>query len=171
VPELHLFGIDLGIGGSAMASYPRPVYGLVVLAVLAALVVAAAVVRRGAWGRRMLAVRSNERAAAAVGVDVGRTKLAGFAASAAVAGLGGALLGYAQGRLSFASFGVFVSLSVLAVTYVGGIARLSGALVGGALVSGGIAFALADRAAGLGRYQLLATGLALVALAVARRGR
>lgn len=171
VPEPALLGLDIGIGGSLSTSYPRPVYGLVVLAVLVALMVAAAVVRRGGWGRRMLAVRSNERAAAAVGVDVGATKLAGFAASAVVAGLGGALLGYAQGRLSFASFGVFVSLSVLAVTYVGGIARLTGAVVGGALVSGGIAFAMLDRATDLGRYQLLATGLALVGLAVLRRGR
>ncbi|MFP5319583.1 MAG: ABC transporter permease [Acidimicrobiia bacterium] len=171
VPEPTLLGLDVGIGGSFSSSYPRPVFGLVVLVVLAALLVGAAAVRRGAWGRRMLAVRSNERAAAAVGVDVGATKLAGFAASAVVAGLGGALLGYAQGRLSFASFGVFVSLSVLAVTYVGGIARLAGAVVGGALVSGGIAFAVLDRATDLGRYQLLATGVALVALAVLRRGR
>jgi branched-chain amino acid transport system permease protein len=123
-------------------------------------------VRRSVWGRRLLAVRADERAAAAVGLDVAAVKLVGFGASAFVAGLGGALLAYAQGRLSFASFGVFVSLSYLAVAYVGGISRVSGALVGGALVSGGIVFTALDRAAHLGRYQLLVTGIALVAMAV-----
>jgi branched-chain amino acid transport system permease protein len=166
VPEPRLLGLDVGIGGGGSTSYPRPVFGIVLLAVVAGLAVAVRWLRGTAWGRRMLAVRANERAAASAGVDVAATKLAGFAVSAFVAGLGGALLAYGQGRLSFASFGVFVSLSYLAVAYVGGITRVSGALVGGALVSGGIAFTALDRVAALGRYQLLATGLALVAMAV-----
>jgi branched-chain amino acid transport system permease protein len=166
VPEPRLFGFDLGIGGDRAATYPRPVFGLLVLAVLVGLALSVAAVRRGAVGRRLLAVRANERAAAASGVDVARTKLAGFTVSAFMAGLAGALLGYGQGRVSFASFGVFVSLSYLAVTYIGGIARISGALVGGALVSGGLAVVALDKAAGLGRYQLLVTGLALMAMAV-----
>jgi ABC-type branched-subunit amino acid transport system permease subunit len=57
---------------------------------------------------------------------------------------------------------VFVSLSLVAVTYVGGIGRVSGAVVGGSLVASGIVFVLLDRAAGLGRYQLLASGVAVV---------
>ena len=166
VPSPRLFGIDLGIGSNGTASYPRPVFGLVVLAVLIVLAMGAAWLRGSTWGRRLLAVRANERAAAASGLDVAAVKLAGFAASAFVAGLGGALLAYAQGRLSFASFGVFVSLSYLAVAYVGGITRVSGALVGGALVSGGLGFTALDRLGHLGRYQLLVTGLALVAMAV-----
>ena len=52
----------------------------------------------GAAGRRLLAVRANERAAAACGIDVAGTKLAAFALSAFIAGVGGALLGYRQGR-------------------------------------------------------------------------
>jgi branched-chain amino acid transport system permease protein len=166
VPEPRLFGLDLGIGGPDTTSYPRPVFGLLVLVVLTALALAVVGLRDSRLGRRFLAVRSNERAAAAVGVSVEGTKLAGFALSAFVAGLGGALLGYSQGRLSYASFGVFVSLAFLAVTYVGGIARVSGALVGGALASGGIVFTALDQAAGLGRYELLVTGAGLVAMAV-----
>ena len=121
-------------------------------------------------GRRFLAVRANERAAAACGVDVTATKLAAFALSAFVAGSGGALLGYGQGQLSFGSFGVFVSLAYLAVTYLGGIAGIAGALVGGLLVPSGLVFTLARR----GRYQLLVSGLGLIAVAVLRpqgRGR
>ncbi|MDQ3979626.1 MAG: ABC transporter permease [Actinomycetota bacterium] len=166
VPDPTLFGLDLGVGGERATTYPRPVFGLFVLAVLVSLGLAVAALRRGAAGRRFLAVRANERAAAVSGVDVARTKLAGFAASAFVAALAGALLGYAQGRLSFGSFGVFASLSYLAVAYIGGIARISGAIVGGLLASGGLVLVALDQAARLGRYELLVTGLALVAMAV-----
>jgi branched-chain amino acid transport system permease protein len=138
-------------------------FGVVALAVVTAVALGVAALRRGPPGRRFLAVRANERAAAACGIDLTATKLAAFALSAFVAGVGGTLLGYGQGRLSFASFGVFVSLAYLAVTYLGGIAGISGALVGGLLVPGGLVFSLAG-----GRFQLLASGLGLIAVAILR---
>ncbi len=166
VPSPSLVGIDLGI--SRGGDYPSPVFGLLVLAVLTSLALALVVVRRGDLGRRFLAVRANERGAAAAGVDVVTTKLGAFAASAFVAGCAGVLLGYSQGQLSFGSFSVFVSLSFLAVAYVGGIASVSGALVGGALAGGGIVFSVLDRYAGWGRYQALFAGLGLIVVSVLR---
>jgi len=50
----------------------------------------------------------------------------------------------------------------VAVAYVGGIGRLSGALLAGCLVAGGLLFVALDNAFGLGRYQLLASGVAVV---------
>jgi branched-chain amino acid transport system permease protein len=164
VPSPSLLGVDLGIAGR---DYPSPVFGLLVLAVVAAFALALLAARRGRAGRRLLAVRANERAAAAAGVHVTRAKVTAFAASAFMAGTGGALLGYSQGQLSYGSFGVFVSLSFLAVAYVGGIATVSGALVGGALVGGGIVFTVLEHVAGLGRYQPFVAGVGLVAAAVA----
>ena len=164
VPSPSLLGLDLGI--AAGGDYPSPVFGLVALVVVAAFSLALVAVRRGRAGRRLLAVRANERAAAAAGIDVARAKTAAFVASAFMAGVGGALLGYSQGQLSYGSFGVFVSLAFLAVAYVGGIATVSGALAGGALVGGGIVFTAVDRVAGWGRYQPLVAGLGLVVAAV-----
>ena len=138
-------------------------FGLVAVAVLAAVALGVTVLRRGRLGRRFLAVRANERAAAACGIDLTATKLTAFALSALVAGLGGALLGYGQGRLSFGSFGVFVSLSYLAAAYLGGIASVSGALVGGLLVPSGLVFTVVD-----GKYQLLIVGISLIAVAILR---
>jgi len=166
VPSPSLAGVDLGI--SRGGDYPSPVFGLLVLAVLTALALALVVVRRGDLGRRCLAVRANERGAAAAGVDVVTTKLGAFAASAFVAGWAGVLLGYSQGQLSFGSFSVFVSLSFLAVAYVGGIASVPGALIGGALAGGGIVFSVLDRFAGWGRYQALFAGLGLIVVSVLR---
>ena len=138
-------------------------FGLVALAVLAAVALAVTALRRARLGRRFLAVRANERAAAACGINLTATKLTAFALSALVAGLGGAMLGYGQGRLSFGSFGVFVSLSYLAAAYLGGIASVSGALLGGLLVPSGLVFTVVD-----GKYQLLVVGISLIAVAVLR---
>lgn len=160
-----------GFGGSRV---PAPAglepsgagFGLLVLAVLVVTAVGLARLRTSGLGRRLLAVRANERAAAAVGVDVAVTRLGAFALSAFLAGIAGALLGYQQGQLSFGSFGVFVSLSYLAVAYLGGIAGIAGAVVGGLLVPSGIAFTLLD----LGRWQLLVSGLGLMAVTVLAPG-
>lgn len=158
VPVPSLFGRDLDPAD--------PAFGLLVLAVLVATAAGLARLRLGAAGRRLLAVRANERAAAAAGVDVTATRLGAFALSAFLAGVAGALLGYQQGQLSFGSFGVFVSLAYLAVAHLGGVAGIGGALVGGLLVPNGLAFTLLH----LGRYQLLVSGLGLMAVTVLAPG-
>jgi branched-chain amino acid transport system permease protein len=140
----------------------QPAFGLLVLGVLVATALGLARLRLAGGGRRLLAVRAGERAAAAVGVDVTATRLWAFALSAFLAGVAGTLLGYQQGQLSFGSFGVFVSLAYVAVASMGGIAGIGGALVGGLLVPNGLVFTLLD----LGRYQLLVSGLGLMAVTV-----
>ena len=59
-----------------------------------------ATVRRGNLGQRMLAVRSNERAAAAAAVDVRNVKLIAFGISAFIAGMAGTLYAYNFGSVS-----------------------------------------------------------------------
>lgn len=164
VPPPTVFGWSLAIAEGG--SFPRPVFGFLVLAVLTGVALAVRRLRLGRLGRRMLAVRANERAAEACGVGVTGTKLVAFTISAAIAGTAGTLLGYQQGQLSFESFGVFVSLSLLALAYLGGIGTISGALLGGALVTSGLVFTLLDSGGGLGRYHLLLSGVAVVVTAV-----
>ena len=165
VPSPKIFGLDLGLSGPG---FPRVQYGLLALVVLAACGYGVARLRTAGLGQRMLAVRANERAAAAAGVDVRRTKVLAFTLSAAIAGLGGCLIGYGQGRLSFDSFGVTASLFFLAIAAVGGVTTVGGALVAGLLAPGGLAFTLLDRWANLGEYQQVLCGLAVVILAVLR---
>jgi len=168
VPRPSLAGVDLAITGRSAGQFPTAAFGLFALIVLAALALGVAALRRRPLGRRMLAVRANERAASAAGIDPVATKLLAFGLSAFCAGVAGALIAYQQGTVSFESFGVFVSLSYLAVAYVGGIASIAGALVGGSLVAGGILFTAVEGVAGLGRYQLLMSGIALTVMAVLR---
>jgi ABC-type branched-subunit amino acid transport system ATPase component/ABC-type branched-subunit amino acid transport system permease subunit len=168
VPPPNLFGLNLDVRTTHAADYPRAAFGFLVLVVLVLTAIAVTNLRRNATGRRMLAVRANERAAAAIGVDVRTTKLLAFALSAVVAGLAGALLSYQQGQVSPLAFDVLVSVTFIAVAYIGGIARVSGAIIGALLVAtGGLAAVALEQWINLGRYEVFLGGLALVIMAIA----
>jgi ABC-type branched-subunit amino acid transport system ATPase component len=107
------------------------VFGWVALAVTVAACLTVAWVRRGDLGRRMLAVRSNERAAAAAAIDPRMVKLIAFGVSAAIAGLAGSLYAYNFGSVSADRFDVFTALSLIAFAYAGGITLISGAVFAG----------------------------------------
>ncbi len=152
------------IGRGSGANVWFGIFCLGVVAVLCAMVVN---LRRSATGRRFLAVRSNERAAAAAGVDVRRTKLTAFALAAFIAGLAGALVGYRLGGVNELYFGGTQSLTVFAFAYLGGIACVSGAVSAGALVPGGIVFTILQTVFKVPpEFTLILGGLAVIATAI-----
>jgi ABC-type branched-subunit amino acid transport system permease subunit len=164
VPEPSLFGVDLG--PRASNGQPTLAFGVTCLVVLAVLALVVGNIRRSAFGRRMLAVRSNERAAAAIGIDVVRVKIAAFAIASFIAGIGGAMTGYLQGSVSEQSFGVFVGISLLATAYLAGITSVNGAFVGGLLIGGGLFATVLTDSLALGQYYVLLSGLGVVVTAV-----
>src|SRR5699024_306304 len=134
-PAPSLFGYRFGpldhLQGGGVPAVP---FGIFVAIVLTVTLIAVSNLRRGENGRRMLAVRANERAAAAVGVGIVGTKLTAFALSAFVAGLAGALLAYQNGgRVEPSTFAVVTSLTALAMAYLGGISTVGGSLTAGVL--------------------------------------
>ena len=160
IPNPKLFGIDLSIRkGSNIARLP---FGIFVLVVVVVVFVLVGNVMRAGTGRKMLAVRSNERAAASIGIAVPSIKLLAFALSSFLAGLGGSLIGYTRGQLSPASFSVFVGLAFLAIAYLGGITSESGALVAGAASTLGIIFVIFDQNLNMGKYYALFSGVSLI---------
>jgi ABC-type branched-subunit amino acid transport system permease subunit len=168
VSSPKLFGRDLGISGSSAHDYPRLVFGVLVLVIVIAVGLMVARLRTAPLGRMFIAVRSNENAAIAVGIDVARTKLLAFAISAFIAGVGGGLLAYQQTTLAPASFTVLTSLSLLAITYVAGIGRISGAVVAGLMLApAGLLVTAIGKVVEVGQYQSLVAGIGLIAMAVA----
>jgi len=163
VPEPRLFGIDLGISATG-ADFPRAAFGVMCVIVVALCAIGVANLRRSATGLQFLAVRVNERAAAAAGIDVARLKLLAFALSAFLAGIGGTLLAYQRQALSADSFAVFDSLALLAITYLAGIASVGGGLLAGAFTEGGLAtVALGSDSS---QYQFAINGIALIVVAI-----
>jgi ABC-type branched-subunit amino acid transport system ATPase component/ABC-type branched-subunit amino acid transport system permease subunit len=165
IPDPKLAGLNLGIRSGH--SFVRPAFGFLALAIL--VLVASGVVNlaRGGTGRRMLAVRSNERAAAGAGVSVATTKLLAFGVSSFIAGIGGAMLGYSRGQLSAASFDTFAGLGFLVFAYLGGITGVTGALIAGLLAPLGLVFVALNRIVDLGSYYLLVSGVTVIVVAIA----
>jgi branched-chain amino acid transport system permease protein len=165
VPNPKLGGWDLGLILGDQAS--RPIFGIFLVAVALALALAVANLRKSASGRRMLATRSNERAANASGVNIARVKLEVFAASAFIAGVGGCLIAYRFGSVSDASFGAVASLTALAVAYLGGITCVSGAVTSGITASAGVAFyVIGNLFDALGQWEVFIGGLLLILTAI-----
>jgi branched-chain amino acid transport system permease protein len=166
VPELQLAGLDLGPRASFRGldgNVPSPVLGFIVLAVVTALGLLVAHVRRSDLGRRMLAVRSNERAAAAAGINVRNTKFAAWAISSFIAGVGGTLYGYSLGSVSAERFGIVIALGFVAFAYVGGITMVSGAVIGGLLATSGLIPHIFEAELGIsGTWTLLVAGITLI---------
>ena len=98
-------------------------------------------IRRGRSGRRLLAVRTNERAAASLGVNVAEAKSFAFVVSAGVAGLGGILLAFERSSVLAQQFTPILSTSIVVLAIVGGLGYTSGSVIGALLAPGAI-FAL-----------------------------
>jgi len=132
-----IFGFKFGPGNWS-GWIPDPAFPVFCALVLGLVIWSVVAVRRSRLGRRMLAVRSNERAAAAAGVNVAGTKLIAFAISAFIAGIGGTLFAYSISGVDTTTFSSVNSLLLIAIAYLGGIAVWEGAVISGLLFQAGI---------------------------------
>jgi len=165
IPNPKLGPWDLGLVLGTKSS--RPVFGIFLVGVALLIGLAVANLRRSAAGRHMLAVRSNERASSALGIDVARVKLGMFAVSSFIAGIAGCLIAYRFGSVSDASFGAVASLTALAVAYLGGITSVSGAVTAGITAAAGLAFYATGQIIGsLGTWEALIGGVLLILTAI-----
>jgi branched-chain amino acid transport system permease protein len=166
VTQPKIGGLDLAPDASFRGvddKIPSPVFGFLVLAAVILLGLLVANVRRSSLGQRMLAVRSNERAAAAAGINVRNVKLAGFGIAAFVAGMAGALYAYNFGSVSYSRFGALAALGLIAFAYFGGVTMVSGAVIAGIGATEGLFPHAFDKWFGLsGNWALLVGGFALI---------
>ena len=148
IPTPRLFGMDLGIGSGK--DFPRPAFGIMVLVVLVLVALGVSWLRTSRLGTAMLAVRADERSAAAAGINVVKVKLIGFAIAAFIAGLGGSLLAYQLGNVTFQDFDAFLGLVTFSVVVVAGITSVSGGILAGMISAGGILVAVISSGVGTG---------------------
>jgi branched-chain amino acid transport system permease protein len=134
VPQPHLFGLNLGNNASFRGldgHLPSPILGIGILIVTILLCLLVANLRRSQIGQRMLAVRANERAAAASGINVRNVKLIAFGLSSFIAGIAGAMYAYNFGSVSSTTFDALTALGFIAFAFVGGITMITGSLFAG----------------------------------------
>ncbi|MDH5371448.1 MAG: branched-chain amino acid ABC transporter permease, partial [Acidimicrobiia bacterium] len=114
-------------------------------------------------GRAWAAMREDEDVAEAMGISVVRYKLLAFAMGAGVGSLGGVFFAAKIGSIFPNSFGLQVSINVLAVIILGGIGSIPGVIVGAAALVG-----LPELLREFGEFRLLIYGAILVAIMIFR---
>ncbi|GAB2826418.1 hypothetical protein GCM10022221_25560 [Actinocorallia aurea] len=161
-----VLGFSLGTDSPVRAldgSRPSPLFGAGVLLTLVLAAMAVAALRRGTLGKQMLAVRSNERAAAAVGISPARVKLIAFALATVIMALAGIAYAYNFGSVDPSRYTVFNTLSLVAFAYLGGITTVRGAVLGGLLITQGLfSYALNTYLGVSVTFQLVIAGVLLV---------
>ena len=160
IEDPSLLGLDLGVGSGA--AFPRVEFGLMVLIVLVAVAGGVSYLRTSRLGSEMLAVRANERAAAAAGVSVVRVKVMAFAIGSFIAGLGGAMYGYRLGSVTFDSFTALLGLGLLATVYITGITSVAGGVLAGFGADGGLFGKILDSWIGSADYFQIIVGVGLI---------
>jgi sulfate-transporting ATPase len=156
IGRVKLFGLDVDAFNHphAWAAVNIVCFGLLALLV--------ANLRRSRTGRRLLAVRTNERAAASLGISVFGVKLYAFAVSAGLAAVAGILIGFRGQIITYQGFNVFESINSLGHAVIGGLGYVLGAVFGGPNTVGGIGTRIVEDGIGLENQWDLIIGSLLV---------
>nr|WP_315227671.1 ABC transporter ATP-binding protein [uncultured Albidiferax sp.] len=137
IDSLKFFGIDLGrpltIGNFEIASVSLYYYLFLVLVVLSVVICHRMELSR--VGRAWMAIREDEIAAKAMGINTRNMKLLAFGAGATFGGVSGTLFAAFQGFVSPESFSLMESVMIVAMVVLGGIGHLPGVILGAVLLS------------------------------------
>ncbi|WP_083977230.1 branched-chain amino acid ABC transporter permease [Kitasatospora azatica] len=166
IPDISFFGLNLGdahqIGSFTIGRFANYFFLMLIVTLIVVAVFSRASNSR--IGRAWIAIREDETAAEAMGINGFRTKLTAFALGAALAGLAGTVSAHVTYNVVptpyvFAGSTAPNSAFLLAAVVLGGMGTVSGPLLGASLL-----YLLPEKLTFLKNYQLLAFGVALILL-------
>lgn len=136
-PDLVAFGIDFNSSGTILGldlAREQRQFMLALVFLLVFAVLGRNIARSGV-GRAFSAIRDRDVAAAVVGVDLTKYKIMAFAMSSFFAGVTGALYYAVVGVFEPGTFGLLLSIQYLAMILIGGVATISGSIMGAIFIS------------------------------------
>ncbi|WP_395669555.1 ABC transporter permease subunit [Rhodoferax sp.] len=137
IDSLHFFGVDLGkkwvLGNYEIASVTLYYYLFLVLVVLSVVISHRLQISR--VGRAWMAIREDEIAAKAMGINTRNMKLLAFGMGATFGGVSGTLFASFQGFISPESFTLMESVMIVAMVVLGGVGHLPGVILGAVLLA------------------------------------
>ncbi len=137
IDSLHFFGLDLGkkvvVGGFELASVS--LYYYLFLALVLFSIVICHRLELSRVGRAWMAIREDEIAAKAMGINTRNLKLLAFGMGATFGGVSGAMFAAFQGFISPESFSLMESVMIVAMVVLGGVGHLPGVILGAVLLS------------------------------------
>ena len=157
IPRPGFFGIDLSLHQSIIYVY-FVMIGMVIFTVF--------VVKRlqdSRLGRAWIALREDEVACQAMGIDKTRTKLSAFALGATWAGLGGVVFAAKTTFINPASFTLWESITILCIVVLGGMGSILGVIAGALIL-----ILLPEYLRAFSEYRMLLFGAVLVIMMVFR---
>ncbi|BDT60703.1 branched-chain amino acid ABC transporter permease [Massilia varians] len=143
IDPIRVFGVSLaGEAGSQatvhIGGFPMPsvnAYYFLFLFLTIATIFITSRLQHSRLGRAWVAIREDEIAAKAMGINTRNVKLLAFAMGASFGGVAGAMFGAFQGFVSPESFSLTESIAVLAMVVLGGIGHIPGVVLGGVLLA------------------------------------
>jgi branched-chain amino acid transport system permease protein len=137
IDSLHFFGVDLGkkwvLGNYEIASVTLYYYLFLFLVVLSVVISHRLQISR--VGRAWMAIREDEIAAKAMGINTRNMKLLAFGMGATFGGVSGTLFASFQGFISPESFTLMESVMIVAMVVLGGVGHLPGVILGAVLLA------------------------------------
>jgi len=152
-----LFGIDMNIDGSTTYIY----YIMIALVLFTILVTMR--LRNSRVGRAWIALREDEIACVAMGIDMARTKLSAYALGAFWAGMVGVIFAAKTTFINPASFTFMESAIVLSIVVLGGMGSIIGVIIGAFIL-----ILLPEYLRAFSEYRMLAFGAAMVLMMIFR---
>jgi branched-chain amino acid transport system permease protein len=120
----------LGLKGLPKYSSTYAVWGCAVLAIIFMVALI-----NSAFGRSLKAVRDNEIAAQAMGIDIAHIKTVSFVISGFMAGIGGALLGHLMQTIDPKMFVFSLTYNILLIVVLGGNGSITGSIIASVVVT------------------------------------
>jgi branched-chain amino acid transport system permease protein len=151
IHRLDLFGYHFQSEGSYF------VLSVVVFVLLAMLVLS---LRRGSYGRLLIALRDSPAACGTLGLNLTFTRVGVFAISAAIAGFAGGLYAQQEASIGPTDFLTIQNLPLLLLTVIGGMTSVTGVALGG------LGLAVLTKVGSLAQYEFII--IAIVAMLMAR---
>jgi len=159
IPKPSLFGIDLSLDQKTIYLF----YILVVLVIFTIFVISR--LQDSRIGRAWIALKDDEIACQAMGIDKAKTKLRAFALGATWAGMGGVIFAAKTTFINPASFTIWESVIVLCTVVLGGMGSIMGVISGALLL-----ILLPEYLRDFGEFRMITFGTVLVLMMVFRPG-
>jgi branched-chain amino acid transport system permease protein len=159
IPRASIFGIDMSVSGATSFLY------FVMLGLCGLTIFVVKRLRDSRIGRAWIALREDEIACQAMGIDKAKTKLTAFALGSTWAGIGGVVFAAKTTFINPASFTIWESIIILCIVVLGGMGSIVGIIVGALIL-----MLLPEYLRTFSEYRMLVFGIMLVLMMVFRPG-
>jgi len=161
--RVFILNIDAVGGARGYSGIPKLANFFWIYAFAALTVVVVSRTVNSSFGRTLVAIREDEIAAEAMGVDTTRSKVISFVLSSAMAGIGGGLFGHYLMYLHTNSFTFIKSIEIIIMIVIGGLGSITGSVLGAVLY-----IALTEGLREFSQYRMVVFSLLLIVIMIVR---